>query len=356
MRKLRMLIGFVGILSCAGCAHAEYPSASYLWDRLTKRRYRCKRTGVVKLKLVSFHTVSDAFENAMRRFKENGNGLGRLVDSNEFLCRDNFKEKYSGWNPEKELRKFNRYSPDAEFDKYFSDVKSNSEYKDWYKKCCFRIRRCEQILRSEGFWKEVLGDEFFNALVKQCNERLSDASVRLSVKGVSHKLVQYKCREITLNPECIMDSISDRLIYAVRLAQQHKEPNKNGDNNKKKIVTDFEINLRLSIDMTEEELLGARIFGDFIVNKPVCRFPYDYVIFSKNKEELLIMKEKEAEALKGSICIKVHDALIGTSTKVYNALIETSKKVYNAFSETSTKVYNAFSESSTKVYNAFKRE
>ena len=272
--KMQRLVMLIGVVFFSGCAHAEYPRARYLWERLTKRQSY-------------FHTIPSAYKNALSCCKKNGDvsGLTSLINSNVFLPGNDFEENCSEWNPEKEFRKFCEKDPDDEFNKCFSEVKSGKKYED----LCLRIRRCEQVLRSEEFWKEVLGDNFFNALVKQCNKGKDAASVRLSVEGVSHKLLDYKWRGIeTLNCECMLDSLSDRFIYIMSLVQQRKEMNKNGD---KKSVTDFEIHLKLSVDMGKEEVVGAAISDRFVVNKPVCRFPYDRVIFNKNIQKSIEEEE-----------------------------------------------------------------
>ena len=238
-----------------------------------------------------FHTIPSAYKNALSCCKKNGDvsGLTSLINSNVFLSRNGFEENYSEWSPEKEFRKFCKKNPDNEFNKCFSEVKSGKKYED----LCLRIRRCEQVLRSEEFWKKVLGDNFFNALVKQCNKGKDAASVCLSVEGVSHKLLDYKWRGIeTLNCECMLDSLSDRFIYIVSLVQQRKEMNKNED---KKSVTDFEIHLKLSVDMEKEEVVGVAISDRFVVNEPVCRFPYDRVIFNKNIQKLIDKELEEVE-------------------------------------------------------------
>ena len=286
--KMQRLVMLIGVVFFSGCAHAEYPSARYLRERLTKRQYV---RGEKKGEYPYFHTIPSAYKNALSCCKKNGDvsGLTSLINSNVFLFRNGFEENYSEWNPEKEFRKFCKKNPDDEFNKCFSKVKSCKKYED----LCLRIRRCEQVLRSEEFWKKMLGDNFFNALVEQCNKGKDAASVRLSVEGVSHKLLDYKWREIeTLNCECMLDSLSDRFIYIVSLVQQRKEMNENGD---KESVTDFEIHLKLSVDMEKEEVVGAAIFDRFVVNKPVCDFPYDRVIFNKNIQKLIDKELEEVE-------------------------------------------------------------
>ena len=286
--KMQRLVMLIGVVFFSGCAHAEYPSASYLWDRLTKRQYvRDEKTWEYSY----FHTIPSAYKNALSCCKKNGDvsGLTSLINSNVFLSRNGFEENYSEWSPEKEFRKFCKKDPDNEFNKCFSEVKSGKKYED----LCLRIRRCEQVLRSEEFWKKVLGDNFFNALVKQCNKGEDAASVRLSVEGVSHKLLDYKRRGIkTLNYECMLDSLSDRFIYIVSLVQQRKEMNKNED---KESITDFEIHLKLSVDMEKEEVVGAAISDWFVVNKPVCYYPYDRVVFNKNIQKLINKELEEVE-------------------------------------------------------------
>ena len=71
-----------------------------------------------------------------------------------------------------------------------------------------------------------------------------------------------------------------------------KEMNENGD---KESVTDFEIHLKLSVDMEKEEVVGAAISDRFVVNELVCRFPYDRVIFNKNIQKLIDKELAEVE-------------------------------------------------------------
>ena len=302
MRSLVMFIVYIGILPLFGCAHAPYPPVQNLWSRLTKRQYV---RGKKPWEFSYFHTIPNAYKKVLLQCKQDGNSLGpkRLAESNAFFSDGTLSDLSVPFQPEREFEKFYDGTPDEVFKERFNALKLTDKYKDYEAK----IKRCEQILRSEAFWKGVLGNDFFNALAENCNKQETEPSARLCVRGHSYKLNSYRCREIrVLTNECILDSLFRR-VYNVSLSQQHKEAkedikrknivyaagvekqkyatDKEGED-RKETVTDFEIHLKLTVNMDTEEIEEVVLYDRFFVDKPICSFEGGRVIFDKNWEDV----------------------------------------------------------------------
>ena len=92
--KMQRLVMLIGVVFFSGCAHAEYPRATDLWDRLANGQY----VRGEKLWEYSYsYTIPSAYKNALNCCKKNGDvsGLTSLINSNVFLPGNGFEENYS---------------------------------------------------------------------------------------------------------------------------------------------------------------------------------------------------------------------------------------------------------------------
>ena len=166
MRKLIMFVGYIGILPCAGYAHAQYPPVQNLRNRLAKRQHvRSEKPWEFSY----FYTIPNAYKKVLQQCKQDGNSLDpkRLTESNAFFYDGTLIDLSVPFQPEREFEKFYDGTPDEDFKERFNVLKLIPRYRDYE----IKIKRCERVLRSEAFWKEILGNDFFNAFAENCNKQ-----------------------------------------------------------------------------------------------------------------------------------------------------------------------------------------
>lgn len=202
---------------------------------------------------------------------------------------------------------FGKFDKDYERS-YYKDLSVSEDVKK-------AVRRCTHIISSEAFLTKVLGGDVVDAFIDECNKNAGCPS--LLIRGFLYPLAYHNLQHVylkerrrfpgQLNGPCdlfnplplgvlTMGSFMNRAVVDMEIVQYHCE--KKGQNgefvktsnddkwtNDLRQVADFQVCLRLVINMRTEEIEKAELTDKFIVNKPLSYFPNGKVLF-ENKQEM----------------------------------------------------------------------
>lgn len=231
---------------------ADYPSAGLLWRRLSGGTSRLDYFGGY-IKDGEGSVIPGCYKKLVERRKalqeKIAVGIPLSVDEEEEFCLKPFASK--------ETEGVDRYG-----------------YAHFAFECFpEEANKFENILRSRGFWKSVLGDGFYYALIVETGrwgmdgELLLDMPARLAFSADCERLEKGQCDISVWEPK-----VAEKVIYDVNLAQKHRKKLNTGTEEIGRKVTDFAINLRLVVNMVTEEIEEVWIRDKFIVNKPLANF------------------------------------------------------------------------------------
>ena len=291
MRKLKALLCCAGVLLVTvGFIRAEYPSIEVLLGR--------------------FHNIPSAYKELIvqqRAVEEEAKAKSFGEESKEPRPKFCFEETTKG-------EKFVRSAKDIDFQLHCIDPKVNA-YDLLYDLFYGTIRkpaekrflkdvpideevrkavwRSASVVASEAFFRKFLGDDGFEALLHAYNAEKGEPRLRFMCEFRS--VVYEEARENFLKhggewwkfrlPETQLPECMDRMTVDINVTQIHyenfnaqigafvkiapKDPIVLG---KTKIIRDFNLHLRLTVNMRTEEVEDVKICDEFIVNRLEKKF------------------------------------------------------------------------------------
>ena len=334
-----MKINIKTVVSCAGglvagvlSVHADYPNADELWRRLAGGTFSMDLFGRGSIEK-SESVIPGAYKELVAVWKKAEDKDGMLPDDEKKKVKLNLlwertEGKMIGGKPFSSLDSgvsflFHAYSGTAcgcvrlsypVFGKFESDYEE-AYYKDLsvsedIKKA---VRRCTHIISSEAFLQKVLGGDVVDALIDECNKDAGCPS--LLIRGYLYPFAYHNLRHVYLKERrrfpgqvsysvdlfyplpagvLTMGRFMDRAVVDMQIVQVHYE--KKGQNgefvktsnddkwtNDLRQVADFQVCLRLVINMRTEEIEKAEIYDKFIVDKPLSYFPNGKILFEKKQ-------------------------------------------------------------------------
>ena len=169
------------------------------------------------------------------------------------------------------------------------------------------IRRCTHIVSSEVFLRKVLGNDYVNAFINECNKEEGDPmlTVKYILYPVDYQMAPDKYLEAkkrrpgelynnTLDcfgslPEDLWPRCMDHVVVDMEIYQTHQEikgqdgkfvklPNSEYGKYGKdaKTFIDFQLCLKLIFDMKEEKVETVARYGSFTVNKLISSCGENY--------------------------------------------------------------------------------
>ena len=178
--------------------------------------------------------------------------------------------------------------------------------RDYYKKLPVvrdtkkAMQRCTHIVSSEVFLRKVLGNDYVNAFINECNKEEGDPT--LTVRYILYPVAYQRARGTYLKgenrhpgelykntldyfqplPAGLLLQCMDHIVVDMEIYQTHRKVE--GQDGKlvkvpdsryredAKTFIDFQLCLKLIFDMKEEKVETVAMYDTFVVNRGICRF------------------------------------------------------------------------------------
>ena len=302
------------IVSCAsvfvaglcGSARAEYPDYGFLWNRLVYGSDDSYEKGVVNC------PIPGVYKELLKVWNKAGSdGTSKWL---------NFMPLWE--NNDKGKPKIRRGGVDFEFYAYLPQcgtaLRLFSPFgglrgvygRDYYKRLLVderikrAIERCTYIVSSEVFLRRVLGDDYVDAFINECNKK--EGNPTLMVKYILYPVGYQRARDTYLKeenrcpkelyknkldrfqplPAGFRSRCMDHIVVDMEIYQTHQKME--GQDGKLvkvpdskwiyryssgiKTFIDFQLCLKLIFDMKKEKVETVAMYDTFIVNRGISHF------------------------------------------------------------------------------------